>query len=221
MNPDKDTVGPNSDTVNGNEESVHGNENDTENCDEVNVSPQKETVAPNLDTVNGDEHIIHANAETVTPENDNVNPDEDMLNGNHVHIIVQVKTEKIEPEDVKPNLEDSVLHVNFAVTEQSAELFSDCTIKKEESQDDSPISVNGRLSDEVTGNSFEQLVNAAANGKQEDVDVNVSLDTDSAQTLQADDKNTQYSGYNYELHKMYNFYEHLESVSCQIIGMNR
>ena len=141
---------------------------DTVNASEQSVNPQTETVAPDLDTVNGDEQSIHANAETVNPENDNVNPDEDMFNGNHVRIIVPVKTEKIEPEDVKPNLEESVLHVNSAVTEQSAELFSDCTIKKEESQDDpgindSPISVKGRLSDEVTGNSFQELVNAADN----------------------------------------------------------
>ena len=73
----------------------------------------------------------------------------------------------------------------------------------------------------MTGKSFEELVNAADNGKQEDVDVDVSLYTDSAQTLQADDKNTQYSGNNYEMHKMYNFYENLESVSCQMIGMYR
>ena len=140
VNADKEMVGPHSETINGHEES------DIENCYKVNV-------LPDLDTVNGDEHGIDANSDTVTPENDNCNPDEDMLNGNPVHIIVPVKTEQNEAEDVKPNLENSVLHVNSAVNEQSAELFSDCSIKKEESADDpainnSPISVKGTLSDE-------------------------------------------------------------------------
>ena len=202
VNPDKETVAPDPDTVNGDEQSVHGNENDTVNRDEDNVNPDKETVAPDPDTVNGDEQSVHANAETVTPDNYNVNPDEEILNPDYVHIIVPVKTEQIDPEDVKPNVQQCVLHGNSAITEQSAELFSDCTIKKEESQDDpglndSLISVKGRLSDEVTGKSFEELVTAADNGKQEDVDVDVSLYTDSAQMLQADDKNTQYSGNNY------------------------
>ena len=47
------------------------------------------------------------------------------------------------------------------------------------------------------GRSFAELVTAADNGKQEDVDVDVSLYTDLAQTLQADDKNTQYLGNNF------------------------
>ena len=62
---------------------------------------------------------------------------------------------------------------------------------------DSSISVKGKLSDEVTGRSFAELLITADNGKQEDADVHVSLYTDSAQTLQADDKNTQYSGNNF------------------------
>ena len=46
----------------------------------------------------------------------------------------------------------------------------------------------------MTGRSFEEFVNGAENGKQENVVVDVSVYTDSAQTLQSDDKNTQYSG---------------------------
>ena len=112
-----------------------------------------------------------------------------------------MKTEEIDPEDVKPNVQQCVLHGNSAFSDQSGELFSEVPIKKEEPEEDSGlndslISVKGKLSDEVTGMSFAELVTAADNGKQEDVDVDVSLYTDSAQMLQADNKNTQYSGNN-------------------------
>ena len=106
---------------------------------------------------------------------------------------------KTEEEEVKPNVQECAVHRNSAVSNQSGELFSDVSIKKEESENDgelndSSISVKGKLSDEVSGRSFDELVTTANNGKQEDVDVDVSVYTDSGQTLQADDKNTQYSG---------------------------
>ena len=192
---------PDADTLNSPEHSVHGNEHKTVNRDEDNVNPDKETVTPDADTVNADEQSVHGYAETVTPDNYNVNPDEQIVNPNDVHVIVPVKTEQIDPEDVKPNVQQCVLHGNSAVSDQSDELFSEVPIKKEENEEesgmnDSPISVKGKLSDEVTGMSFAELVTTADNGKQEDVDVDVSFYTDSAQTLQADEKNTQYSGNN-------------------------
>ena len=191
---------PDADTLNSPEHSVHGNEHKTVNSDEDNVHPDKETVTPNADTVNADEQSVHGYAETVTPDNYNVNPDEQIVNPNDVHVIVPVKTEQIDPEDVKPNVQQCVLHGNSAVSDQSDELFSEVPIKKEENEEsgmnDSPISVKGKLSDEVTGMSFAELVTTADNGKQEDVDVDVSFFTDSAQTLQANDKNTQCSGNN-------------------------
>ena len=190
---------PDADTVNAPEQSVHGNEHETVNRDEDNVDPDKETVTSNADTVNADEQSVHGNAETVTPDNYNVNLDEQIVNPDDVRVIVPTKTEEIDPKDVKPNVQQCVLHGNSAVSDQSGELFSEVPIKKEESEDDpglndSSISVKGKLSDEVTGRSFAELVTATDNGKQEDVDVDVSLYTDSAQMLQADDKNTQYSG---------------------------
>ena len=169
------------------------------NHNEDNVDLDKETVTSDADTVNADEQSVHGNAETVTPDIYNVNLDEQIVNLDDVRVIVPVKTEEIDPEDVKPNVQQCVLHGNSAVSDQSGELFSEVPIKKEESEDDpglndSSISVKGKLSDEVTGRSFAELVTATDNGKQEDVDVDVSLYTDLAQTLQADDKNTQYSG---------------------------
>ena len=162
----------------------------------------KEKPIPNADTVNAHEQSVHGNAESVTPDNYNVNPDEQIVNPDDICVIVPVKTEEIDPEDVKPNVQQCVLHGNSAISDQSGELFSEVPIKKEESEDDpglndSSISVKGKLSDEVTGRSFAELVTTADNGKQEDADVHVSLYTDSAQTLQADDKNTQYSGNNF------------------------
>ena len=192
---------PDADTLNSPKHSVHGNEHETVNRNEDNVNPDKETVTPDADTVNADEQSVHGYAETVTPDNYNVNLDEQIVNPNDVCVIVPVKTEQIDPEDVKPNVQQCVLHGNSAVSDQNGELFSEVPIKKEENKDDSgmndsPISVKGKLSDEVTGMSFAELVTTADNGKQEDVDVDVSFYTDSAQTLQADDKNTQYSGNN-------------------------
>ena len=182
------------------------------NYNEDNVNPDKETVTPDPDTVNADEQSVHGYAETVTPDNYNVNPDEQIVNPDDVRVIVPVKTEQIDPEDVKPNVQQCVLHGNSAISDQS-ELFSEVPIKKEENEEesgmnDSPISVKGKLSDEVTGMSFAELVTAADNGKQEDVDVDVSFYTDSAQMLQADDKNTQYSGNNSEMHEMKYLYEY-------------
>ena len=173
---------PDVDTVNAHEQSVHGNEHETVNRNEDNVNLDKQTVNPDADTVNADEQRVHGNAEIVTPNNYNVDPDEETVN----------------PDDVQ----QCVLHGNSAISYQSGELFSELPIKKEKSEDDpglndSLISVKGKLSDEVTGRSFAELVTAADNGKQEDVDVDVSLYTDSAQTLQADDKNTQYLGNNF------------------------
>ena len=90
-----------------------------------------------------------------------------------VCVIVPVKTEE---EEVKPNVQECAVHGNSAVSNQSGELFSDVSIKKEESEDnaelnDSLISVKGKLLDEVSGRSFDELVTAANNGKQEDVDL--------------------------------------------------
>ena len=162
-------------------------------CNE-NVS-EKEKPITDTDTVNTDQQTSHGNAETVTPNKDNVHADEHNVNPDEVHVIVPVK---IEEEEVKTNVQECVVHRNSAVSNQSSELFSDVSIKKEDSEDNveinvSPISVKGKLSDEVSSRSFDELVTAANNGKQ-DVDVDVSLFTDSAQTLQMDDKNTQYSG---------------------------
>ena len=131
------------------------------------------------------------------------------MHGDDVSVIVPVKTEVIDPEDVKPNVQECVLHGNSAVSNQSGELFSEIQIKMEEHEEESglnesSISVKGRLSDEVSGMSFAELVSAAENGKEESVDVDVSFYTDSCQTLKADDKNTQYSGNNFQLHIMIN-----------------
>ena len=204
---------PDADTPNSPEHSVHGNEHETVNHDEDNVNLYKETVTPDADTVNADEQSVHGYAETVTPDNYNVNPDEQIVNPDDVLVIVPVKTEQIDPEDVKPNVQTCVLHGNSAISDQSGELFLEVPIKKEENEDDSgmndsPISVKGKLSDEVTGTSFAELVTAADNGKQEDVDVDVSFYTDSAQTLHADDKNTQYSGNNSLMHEIKYLYEY-------------
>ena len=156
----------------------------------------KEKPITDGETVNTDQQSVHDNAETVTPDKDNVHADEDNVNPNEVRVIVPVK---IKQEDKKPNVQDCAVHGNSAVSNQSGELFLDVAIKKEDSEDDpelndSSMSVKGKLSDEVSGRSFAELVTAANNGKQEDVDVDVSLYTDSAQTLQVDDNNTQYSG---------------------------
>ena len=94
---------PDADTPNSPEHSVHGNEHETVNHDEDNVNPDKETVTPDADTVNADEQIVHGYAETVTPDNYNVNPDEQIVNPDDVLVIVPVKTEQVDPEDVKPH----------------------------------------------------------------------------------------------------------------------
>ena len=199
---DKETVTPDVDTFNPLEQIVHENEHYTANHDENNVDPDKPSVNADNDNVNGHEETVHGNTDTLTVDNYNVNADEQMFNPDHVRVIMPVTKTELDTEDVKPNVEECVVHGNSAATDQSAELFSEDAIKKEEIEDDpalndSSISVKGRLSDEVTGSSFEELVTAADNGKQEDVDVDVSLYTESAQTLQADDKNTQYSGNTY------------------------
>ena len=159
-----------------------------------NVS-KKEKPITDTDTVNTDQQTSHGNADTVTPNKDNFHADEHNVNPDEVHVIVPVK---IEEEEVKMNVQECAVHGNSAVSNQSGELFSDVSIKKEDSEDKveinvSPISVKGKLLDEVSSRSFDELVTAANNGKQ-DVDVDVSLFTDSTQTLQMDDKNTQYSG---------------------------
>ena len=153
-----------------------------------NVSAEEKPIT-DTDTVNTDQQTSHGNAETVTPDKDNVHGDEDNVNPDEVRVIVPVK---IEEEEVKPNVQECAVYGNSAVSNQSSELFSDVSIKKEDSEDnaelnDSSISVKGKLLDEVSGRSFDELVTAANNGKQEDVNVDVSLYTDSAQTLQADD----------------------------------
>ena len=145
----------------------------------------KDTHIPDDDTVNADEQTV--------------NPNEETVNGNEEHGIVSVKTEKNDEQDVKLNVDKSVLNGNSAISDKSFDLFSEHSIKMEDNKedsgrDDSSISVKGKLSDEVTGRSFEEFVNAAENGKQEDVDVDVTVYTDLVQTLQADDKNMQYSG---------------------------
>ena len=153
---------------------------------------EKDKPVPDDDTVNADEQTVHPNEETVYPDQQTVNPNDES-------VIVSVITEQNGEEDVKPNVQQLLLNGDSAISDKSCELFSELPIKKEDSEedpghDDSSISVKGKLSDEVTGRSFAELVTATENGKQEDVDVDVSLYTDSTQMLQADDKNTQYSG---------------------------
>ena len=166
------------------------------NTDEKSAEGNAETVTHDNNTGNTDKQTSEGNAETVTPDKDNFHGYVDNVNTDEVCVIVPVKTEE---EEVKPNMQECAVHGNSAVSNQSGELFSDVSIKKEESENDgelndSSISVKGKLSDEVSGRSFDELVTAANNGKQEDVDVDVSVYTDSVQTLQADDKNTQFSG---------------------------
>ena len=195
---------PITDTYSGNtdEKSAEGNaetvthDNNTGNTDQQTSEGNAETVTPDNNTGHNDQHSAEGNAETVTPDKDNVHGYVDNVNTDEVCVIVPVKTKE---EEVKPNVQECVVHGNSAVSNQSGELFSDVSIKKEESENDgelndSSISVKGKLSDEVSGRSFDELVTATNNGKQEDVDVDVSVYTDSAQTLQVDDKNTQYSG---------------------------
>ena len=152
-----------------------------------------QTVIHDNNTGNTDKQTSEGNAETVTPDKDNFHGYVDNVNMDEVCVIVPVKTE------VKPNVQECAVHGNSVVSNQSGELFLDVSIKKEESENDaevndSPISVKGKLSDEVSGRSFDELVTAANNGKQEDVDVDVSVYTDSVQTLQADNQNSQFSG---------------------------
>ena len=158
--------------------------NKTEHGKDTGVT-EKDNPSPNDYTVNEDEQTV--------------NPNEETVNGDEEHGIVSVKTEQNDEEDVKLNAEKLLLNGDSAISDQSCDLFLEHPIKKEDNEqdsghDDSSISVKGKLSDEVMGRSFAELVNAAENGKQEDVDVNVSVYTDSAQMLQTDDKNTQYSG---------------------------
>ena len=131
------------------------------------------------------------------------------MHADDVSVMVPVKTEVIDPEDVKPNVQECAVHGNSAISNQSGELFSECQIKKEENEEESglnesSISVKGRLSDEVSGTSFAELVSTAENGKEESVDVDVSFYTNSCQTLKADNKNTQYSGNNFQIQIMIN-----------------
>ena len=159
--------------------------------------------------MNADEQSVHGNAQSVTEDNVNVNPNGDTVHADDVGVMVPVKTEVIDPEDVKPIVQECVLHGNSAVSNQSGELFLEFQIKKEENEEESglnesSISVKGRLSDKVSGTSFAELVSAAENGKEESVDVYVSFYTDSCQTLKADDKNTQYSCNNFQIQIMIN-----------------
>ena len=159
--------------------------------------------------MNADEQSVHGNAQSVTEDNVNVNLDGDTVHADDVSVMVPVKTEVIDPEDVKPNVQECAVHGNSAISNQSGELFSECQIKKEENEEESglnesSISVKGRLSDEVSGMSFAELVSATENGKEESVYVNVPFYTDSCQTLKADDKNTQYSGNNFQIQIMLN-----------------
>ena len=205
MNANKETVNTDKETVNPNQESVNHNE-ETVNADQETVNTDKDTVKPNEESVNPDQESVNPNQESVNPDQETVNadqetvkPDEETVNGHEESEIVSVKTEPNDEENVKPNVQQLVLKGDSAVSDKSCELFSENDIKKEDSEEDgghdeSSISVKGRLSDEVTASSFAELVTAAENGKQEDVDVDVSLYTDSAEMLQADEKNTQYSG---------------------------
>ena len=81
---------------------------------------------------------------------------------------MSVKTEQNGEEDVKPNVQQLLLNGDSAITDKSCELFLELPIKKEDSEedpghDDSSISVKGKLSDEVTGRSFAELVTATEN----------------------------------------------------------
>ena len=203
-NPDRDTVIPDGDTVHSPEHIINGNELETGHGDEQKCAYNKDTVTPDTDTVNADEQSVHGNAQSVTEDNINVNLDGDTVHVNDVGVMDPVKTEVIDPEDVKPNVQECAVHGNSAVSNQSGKLFLECQIKKETNEEESglnesSISVKGRLLDEVSGMSFAELVSATENGKEESVDVDVSFYTDSCQTLKADDKNTQYSGNNFQI----------------------
>ena len=208
-NPDKDTVIPDGDTVHSPEHILNGNEPETGHGNEHKCALDKDTVTLDTNTVNEDEQSVHGNAQSVTEDNVNVNLDGDTVHADDVGVMVPVKTEVIDPEDVKPNVQECAVHGNSAVSNQSGELFSECQIKKEENEEESglnesSISVKGRLSDEVSGTSFAELVSTTENGKEESVDVDVSFYTDSCQMLKADDKNTQYSGNNFQIQIMIN-----------------
>ena len=208
-NPNKDTVIPDGDTVHSPEHIINGNEPETGHGDEHKCAHNKDTVTPDTDTVNADEQSVHGNAQSVTEDNVNVNPDGDTVHANDVGVMDPVKTEVIDPEDVKPNVQECAVHGHSAISHQSGELFSECQIKKEENEEESglnesSISVKGRLLDEVSGTSFAELVSTAENGKEESVDVDVSFYTNSYQTLKVDDKNTQYSGNNVQIQIMIN-----------------
>ena len=184
VTPDNNTGKTDQQTSEGNAETVTP-DNNTGKTDQQTSEGNAETVTPDNNTGNTDQQTSEGNAETVTPNKDNVHGDEDHVNPDEVRVIIPVK---IEEEEVKPNVQECAVHGNSAINNQSGELFSDVSIKKEESEDnaelnDSSISVKGKLSDEVSGRSFDELVMAANNGKQEDVDVDVSVYTDSAQTL--------------------------------------
>ena len=167
-NPDKDTVIPDGDTAHSPEYILNGNEPETGHGNEHKCAHDKDTVTPDTDTVNADEQSVHGNAQSVTEDNVNVNPDGDTVHADNVGVMVPVKTEVIDPEDVKPNVQECAVQGNSAVSNQSGELFSECQIKKEENEEESglnefSISVKGRLSDEVSGMSFAELVSATLN----------------------------------------------------------
>ena len=175
----------------------------TKNTDSSHVFNESANVK-DTGVTDKDTHI--PNEETVNPNEETDNPDEETVNGHQEPATVSVKKEKNDEQDVKPNVDKSLLNGNSAFSDNSFDLFSKHPIKMEDNKedsehDDSSISVKGKLSDKVTGRSFEEFVNVTENGKQEDVDVDVSVYINSAQTLQADDKNTQYSGNFYHFPK--------------------
>ena len=138
--------------------------NKSDNVKDTVVS-EKDNPIPDDETVNADEQTVHPNEETV-------NPNEETVNNNEKCVIVSVKTEQNDEEDVKPNVQKLMLNGGSAINDKSSELFSEHGIKKEETEhdsehDDSSISIKGKLSDEVTGRSFAELVTVAENGKQE------------------------------------------------------
>ena len=128
-NHDKDTVIPDGDTVHSPEHILNGNEPETGRGDEHKCDHDKDTVTADTDTVNADEQSVHGNAQSATEDNVNVNLDGDTVCANDVTVVVPVKTEVIDPEDVKPNVQECALHGNSAISNQSGELFSECQIK--------------------------------------------------------------------------------------------
>ena len=129
-NPDKDTVIPDGDTVHSSEHILNGNELETGHGDEHKCDHNKDTVTPDTDTVNADEQSVHGNTQSVTEDNINVNLDGDTVHADDVGVMVPVKTEVIDPEDVKPNVQECVVHGNSVSVTKVVNCFQNFKLKR-------------------------------------------------------------------------------------------